>query len=257
LPHHICLSFDLEEFDMPLEYGQHIPFDEQLSKANEGVLPLLDVLHKYQITATFFITANYANHNKDIVKRIAQSHEVASHGLYHSSFKVQDLLQSRIILAEISGQKVTGFRMARMAAVSNTDVLNAGYTYNSSLNPTYIPGRYNHFFEPRNIHTKEQLIIVPASVSPIIRFPLFWLSFKNVKPIVYNWLCATTLAKDGVLNVYFHPHEFADISSYALPNYTKTPCGKPLLDRLENFISYMKPLGTFTTIEQHLASITN
>ncbi len=251
----ICLSFDLEEFDMPLEYGQYIPEEEQMAKANEGVLPLLALLDKYSIKATFFITANYAQHNKAIVQRIAQSHEIASHGLYHSSFKVQDLLQSRIILEEITQQKVLGYRMARMAPVSNTDVLNAGYTYNSSLNPTYLPGRYNNFKAPRYIHTTpEGLIVVPASVSPVVRVPLFWLSFKNIAPRVYNWLCKHTLRKDGVLNIYFHPHEFANISSYQLPSYTKNPCGEALLTRLEALILYLATLGNFNTIINHVQS---
>ena len=34
--------------------------------------------------------------------------------------------------------------MARMMPVSEVEVAKAGYTYNTSLNPTFIPGRYMH-----------------------------------------------------------------------------------------------------------------
>ncbi len=32
----ILLGFDVEEFDMPLEYGKTLPFDEQLAISTTG-----------------------------------------------------------------------------------------------------------------------------------------------------------------------------------------------------------------------------
>jgi hypothetical protein len=55
----------------------------------------------------------------------------------------------------------------------------AGYSYDSSINPTSIPGRYNNLFNQRKIYLdiRSNLIEIPVSVSLLIRFPLFWLIF--------------------------------------------------------------------------------
>ncbi|NHW59477.1 polysaccharide deacetylase, partial [Escherichia coli] len=52
----VLLSFDIEEFDMPLEYQGDIPFEEQLKVSQEGLKNILKILKKHQIKATFFST---------------------------------------------------------------------------------------------------------------------------------------------------------------------------------------------------------
>src|SRR4051812_39051246 len=114
----ILLGFDVEEFDMPFEYGKSITFDEQLEISTKGTNVILGLLKQKNIKVTFFCTANYAINKPDIIKRIvAEGHEIASHGYYHSDFKVEHLRQSKLVLEDISGTEVTGFRMARMMPV--------------------------------------------------------------------------------------------------------------------------------------------
>src|SRR5476649_2900739 len=133
----ILLGFDIEEFDMPFEYGKTLPFSEQLSISTAGTLLILDILKETGITATFFCTAHYALHQPEIIFKIVNAgHEIASHGYYHSNFKPQHLEQSKILLEKISGQTVTGYRMARMMPVDEEEIYKAGYQYNSSINPT-------------------------------------------------------------------------------------------------------------------------
>ena len=127
----ILLGFDVEEFDMPLEYGKELAFAEQLSISTAGTLSVLELLKKTGVKATFFCTANYAIHQPDIILKIVnEGHEIASHGYYHSDFKPEHLAQSKTKLEEISGTKVTGFRMARMMPVDEKEVEKAGYQYN-------------------------------------------------------------------------------------------------------------------------------
>src|ERR1700758_1774276 len=119
----ILLGFDVEEFDMPLEYGKSLPFDEQLSISTTGTLLVLELLKLTGIKATFFCTANYAVNQPEIILNIVnEGHEIASHGYYHSDFKREHLEQSKIKLEEISGTKVTGFRMARMMPVDEMEI---------------------------------------------------------------------------------------------------------------------------------------
>ncbi len=243
----ILLGFDVEEFDMPLEYGKSLPFDEQLAISTSGTIKVLDVLKTAGIKATFFCTANYAIHKPDIIRAIVeQGHEIASHGYYHSDFKPEHLKQSKLKLEQISGAPVTGFRMARMMPVDEAEIEQAGYAYNSSLNPTWLPGRYNNFDKPRTWFYDHNVLQIPASVSPLIRIPLFWLSFHNLPMPLIKWLSGAAYKKDGYLNLYFHPWEFTDLSDkdkLGLPGYVTKNSGEPFINRLKDFIGWAQAKG--------------
>ncbi len=249
----ILLSFDIEEFDMPLEYQTNISFDDQIRISSTGTTRILDLLKKHQIKATFFSTVVFAENAPEIIKRIVtEGHELSSHTYYHSRFEDEHILQSKLKLEELSGAKVVGFRMPRMFPVKNELLAVAGYTYNSSINPTYLPGRYNHFKEKRTYFTKENVLQIPASVSPTIRIPLFWLAFHNLPLKIYQYLCAKTYQKDGYLNLYFHPWEFTDLSNkkrFGLPSYVSRNSGLQMEKRMDTFITNMKAkkysFGTF------------
>lgn len=243
----ILLSFDIEEFDMPFEYGKDLPFDEQLSVSTEGTNKILSILKDAGIKATFYCTANYAQHKPEVIAlMVAEGHEVASHGYYHSDFKPEHLLQSKLKLEEISGMPVKGYRMARMMPVDEREIEKAGYLYNSSINPTWLPGRYNNFSKPRTWFYDQKVLQLPSSVSPIVRFPLFWLSFHNLPMRLLKWLSAATHKKDGYLNLYFHPWEFTDLNKpekYGFPGYVVKNTGNSFVNRLTNFITWAQSKG--------------
>jgi peptidoglycan/xylan/chitin deacetylase (PgdA/CDA1 family) len=247
---YVLMSFDVEEFDMPLEYNFPISDDEQMKIGKQGldtILPMVD-----DIPCTMFTTANFAVHFPDAVKQMAAKHEIASHTFYHSHFENKDLLDSKLKLEEISGQKVTGLRMPRMRKVEMDQVKKAGYLYDSSINPTWLPGRYNNLHLPRTLYTDQGMKRLPASVSPNLRIPLFWLAFKNFPYSVFKQLAIQTLKKDGYVCLYFHPWEFVDINGYNLPGYTRKPCGEPLQKRLQQLIADLKKHGDFITIQNWL-----
>jgi hypothetical protein len=243
----VLLSFDVEEFDVPEEYGRTLPETVKFSVSLKGLESVLQLLADLNVRATFFTTAHFAIHHQPLMRAIAQQHEIASHGFYHSSFAVKDLRTSREALEAIAQVPVSGFRMARLQKVDDRDIEGAGYAYNSSVNPTYLPGRYNNFFTPRTAHYSNRLLNIPVSVTPLIRFPLFWLSFKNLPLPVYQMASAVTLQRDRYLSLYFHPWEFTDISSFGLPGYIQRHSGLPLLARLQRYLSWLKSRATFLT----------
>jgi len=251
----ILLSFDLEEFDIPEEYGQKLEDEEKIRVTLTGLLPLLELLDKHKIVATFYTTAFFAERNKEILKQIATKHEIASHGYYHSSFKPDDVASSKEVLASICQTPVTGFRMARLAPFDKTMLVKAGYTYDSSLNPTFLPGRYNNLGKPRLPFISDGLFILPASVTSTFRVPLFWISFKNFPANIYTALAIRVLKKDKYLSLYFHPWEFADLSSYKIPGYVKRASGNSLLIKLENLLVELKQNGNFTTTIEYCNTV--
>jgi hypothetical protein len=258
LPYRVLLSFDLEEFDIPNEYGAALPVEEQLAVTRKGMGNLVPLLTHLQIPVTFFTTAFYAQQNEIAIKEIAAVHEIASHTFYHSKFTEDDILSSRQVLAAISGQLVEGFRMPRLAPVSKILIKDAGYLYDASLNPTWLPGRYNFLDQPRTLFRKDQLWVMPSSVTPHLRIPLFWLAFKNL-PLSFIKQCSLqVLKKDGYLSLYFHPWEYADLSSYtAMPFYTRKTSGNQLLNKLTAYLSWLKTLADFSTMENFIKEYEN
>jgi peptidoglycan/xylan/chitin deacetylase (PgdA/CDA1 family) len=242
----VCLTFDLEEFDLPLEFKQQISKGKQMEIATEGMETLLPLLK--DISCTFFTTANYAESNPTLLKELSLKYEIASHSYYHSSFERNDLRKSKDILETICGTEIIGFRMPRMGNVNYQDIKDAGYLYDSSLNPTFIPGRYNHFNKHKTIFRQQNdLLVVPASVTPFIRIPLFWLTFKNSS---IKWYCKQTqkcLEAYGYVNIYLHPWEFTNVSEFSLPSYMSASPDK-MKEKLNYFIDHFKPDVNYSTI---------
>jgi len=145
---YVLLSFDVEEFDMPLEYNCPISAGEQMDVGKLGLEALMPLIDANAVPCTLFTTANYALQFPETIKQLAQQHEIASHTFYHSSFEDKDLLTSRQTLEQISGKHVTGLRMPRMRKVEMEAVKKAGYIYDSSINPTFLPGCYNNLHLP-------------------------------------------------------------------------------------------------------------
>ncbi|HWZ14911.1 MAG TPA: polysaccharide deacetylase family protein [Mucilaginibacter sp.] len=237
----------MEEFDMPLEYGRSISFEEQLSISTSGTSTILEILRAAGVKATFYCTANYAAHQPESIRQIVQEgHEIASHGYYHSHFEPEHLKSSKLVLTDISNTPVTGFRMPGMMPVDELEVEKAGYVYNSSINPTWLPGRYNNFDKSRTWFYDGNVLQIPASVSPFVRVPLFWLSFHNFPLLFIKWMSSAAYKKDGYLNLYFHPWEFTDLrdkEKFGLPAYVARNSGALFVNRLKYFISWAQSKG--------------
>lgn len=236
-------SVDLEEFDIPEEYGQQLPLPDKLEVSYKGMQSLAALMQAYQVKSTIFSTAFWAGHHPQFIRDLAQQHEIGSHTFYHDRFREEDLAESRKVLSEIAGKEVKGLRMPLMQDIDPSVIQAAGYSYDSSLHPTWLPGRYNHLDRQRTPHLRRNLWILPASVTPVLRIPVFWLSFKNLPFRIYRNLCSKILAKDGYLVLYVHPWEFTDLSRYQLPAIIKRRDGARLLQRLEELFRFFSGQG--------------
>lgn len=248
----ILLSFDVEEFDLPVEYGINISKDEQMAVGKKGLDVISKALKDMDIKSTLFTTANFALNFSMQIAELSERHEIASHTFYHSSFKQEDLKNSRLVLEDITSKKVYGLRMPRMKQISSEWIKEAGFGYDSSINPTWIPGRYNNLSKPRTWSIESGIAKLPVSVSPNLRVPLFWLSFKNFPYKYFRKIASQTLKKDGYLSLYFHPWEFTDLSNYDIPFFVKRKSGVELLNKLKRLISDLKEEGDFITINSFL-----
>ena len=240
----ILLSFDTEEFDVPREHGVDFSLEEGMKVSIEGTHRILDVLKQNGVKATFFCTGNFAEHAPEVMQRIMrEGHEVACHGVDHWQPKATDFAVSKQIVERVTGITVYGYRQPRMFAVSDEEIEKAGYRYNSSLNPAFIPGRYMHLIEPRTWFMKGHVMQIPASVTPWMRFPLFWLALHNLPETLYHWLVRRTLKYDGYFVTYFHPWEFFDLKEhpeFKMPFIIRNHSGREMMQRLDGLIRMLK-----------------
>ena len=248
----ILLSFDVEEFDIPLEYGQEVSLKTQNNVSLIGLKNILKMLDKQDIKATFFITANFAKKNAKLVRKMAKRHEISSHSYCHTPVLSGDIKKSKHILDGIIGKEINGVRVPRFKTGFDQEIIDAGFKYNSSINPIYLPGKYNNFFKKRTIDLTNEIWNIPISATPIIRFPLFWLSFKNFPSILMKPMLLWTLKTDNYLNIFFHSWEFANISKYQLPFYVKRVSGIKMINKLEKYLVYLNKKATFVTFSEFL-----
>lgn len=254
----VLLSFDIEEFDLPMEYGASIAFERQIALSEEGLLRILDILEAEGVGATFYATANFLEHiQATTLQRLCTGkHEIASHGYYHSQHSDEDYLRSREALERICALPIRGYRMARMQAIKHEYLKDAGYVYDSSLHPTFLPGRYNHLDKPRLPYREANgLLSLPASVVPGIRFPLFWLSMHHLPLSWYLRLMSYTAKHDDYLNVYYHPWEFISLDTLGLelPRLITRNSGEAMCLRLRRLIQYLKRQGLcFGTTSEYI-----
>ena len=253
----IMITLDVEECDIPTEYGYDLPLEEQLSVSRKGVESFMNLMDRYEIPVTIFCTGVYAEANADWIKALHPRHALASHGYYHGHFDPKtDLKSSKDLLEKLSGKPIYGFRMARMQYVPEEEIVKSGYTYHSSLNPTWIPGRYDHRDKPMKAFFEKGLWQVPASVTPRFRIPLFWLAFKNFPLLLYKYLTRASL-QNGFLNLYFHPWEFTNLDAYPLPGHVKRGHEGRLLEKMERYLRWLKSedLGDFITMDTYVGQI--
>ena len=253
----IYLSFDIEEFDMPKEYGYDIAFERQIAISRKGLTAILDLLKRHQMRATFFSTVVFAEQVPDLINRlIEEEHELASHTYYHSDFENEHLKRSKEALEQQFGVPVEGLRMPRMLEVSAEEVKKAGYRYNSSVNPTFLPGRYNKLHVPKRFFNENGLWQIPTAVS-WFRFPLFWLSFHNLPLWLYRFLLKRSVKSIGYAALYFHPWEFTDLhqKEFNFPAYVMRNSGEKMIARFDSLLTFIKQQGWKTGLYKEM--ITN
>lgn len=252
----VLLSFDVEEFDLPREHGAEITLAEGVKVSAGGLERVLDLLKRLGVRATFFCTGNFAEARPEmLVRMVAEGHEVACHGVDHFKPQASDVEKSKKIVEKVAGVKVLGYRQPRMGKINYEKLKRCGYEYDTSVNPAFIPGRYNNLRVPRKPFMREGVVEVPVSVATVMRVPLFWLALHLFPVGMYVRFARMALKKTGYFATYFHPWEFSDeLGKCAVaPSYIRRNSGEKLVGRLEKVISALKDDGyEFTTYGEYV-----
>lgn len=259
------LTFDLEEFDLPHEFGVDIDKKKVFSTSYDGCKAVLKILDAHDIKSTFFVTTIFAKRYPAFVKKLVKGgHEIALHGYLHSNDiplnnrreSLDYLKKAKRELRQVTRTKIVGFRHPKLKRPPFDMLRKLGFQYDSSIHPTYIPGRYNNFLHNTNYHNVDGVTEVPISVTPLSRTPFSWLWFRNFG-VNYAKFCTLLASRsNSFINLYFHPWEFIDLDEYDIPFPIKRNTGERMEHMMREYVDWCANNNfRFYTIKDFLNSI--
>ena len=192
-------TIDLEDWYHPEFVTKFVLAHQREDQVEEAVKPLLELLDKHKVRATFFVLGQVAERHPELIEKIyEEGHEIASHGYLHkrlhelSKEKFEDdLRKSTNLLESLIKEKIIGFRAPSYSIDKDTiwalDVLeNLGYRYDSSVFPLRL--RKKSLYGVRNAPlypyspSKEDITKESKDENrKIIEFPLSAVKFAGVK----------------------------------------------------------------------------
>ncbi|MFC1700630.1 polysaccharide deacetylase family protein [Patescibacteria group bacterium] len=168
----ICITLDIEK-----DYGY---FDTYYALNNIDIL--LKLIKKYNIKITVFLVGYLIKERKDIIEKFKSVPvEFALHSYYHdiknkdSVFKRQEVIKAKEVYLDFFKKQPLGYR-APQGAITRAEIMELirlGFKYDCSLFPYWRPGLYNNLNIPtRPFFLSSELMEIPLSVLPVIRFPI-------------------------------------------------------------------------------------
>lgn len=227
MPGTVCITIDVEDwFQAENLRDSHPPvlWDSRESRVEASTGLILDVLSEASVPATFFVLGWIARRKPALVRAIADAgHEVASHGYGHvmnnllSETELRtDLSESKKILEDLTGSEVMGYR-APCFSVSDRllDLLyEAGYRYDSSLNPFSIHDRYGKLASakaPRGVfihHSGMTEFPMPMACFMGLGVPVSGGGYFRLFPYgLFRRMVLRYLERTGLYIFYMHPWE--------------------------------------------------
>ena len=224
-----AMTVDVEDYFQVSAFAAHIPRESWESipcRVERNIDRILALFDEKQAKATFFTLGWIAERYPAMVKHIVSNgHELASHGWAHQRVSDQeprefldDIVRSKALLEDISGQKILGYRAPSFSIGSNTlwalDLLEeAGYRYSSSIYPIQhdhygMPNAPRFAFYPKN---NGGLLELPVTTVRLFKrnIPAGGGGYFRLWPYTFSrWLLQRInhLEKHSAI-FYFHPWE--------------------------------------------------
>lgn len=234
-----ALVIDTEYWHSPEFLMQYINLERsnKSDQISESITPILNLLDKYKISATFAVLGIVALHHPELVKQIYdRGHEIASHSWSHKTLHQlgkdnfrDEIRRSIEVLRSITGESPIGFRAPSFSINESTKwafeiLAESGFKYDASIFPIKtmlygMPKAPLQIYRPSN-----EDIIKNDPNGKIIEFPMTVLKMAINVPIsggFYLRALPLWFLKYGIEKVnetrpaiiYIHPWEM----------YTETP----------------------------------
>jgi peptidoglycan-N-acetylglucosamine deacetylase len=240
-----ALVIDLEHWYSNEFLTEYLP-SEKVDQDLEAVMPILDLLDRYNVRATFAVLGTFAERHPELVKHIYdKGHELQSHAYSHKTLHElgkdafeDEIKRSIYLLESITGQGPIGFRAPSFSIDNSTkwafEILEKyGFKYDSSI----FPIKTMLYGEPRapvNIYIPSKDDVTKHDLEGnIIEFPMTVLNFGinipisggfylRVLPIWFLRLGIRHVNKKRPAIVYIHPWEtYPNTPRLKLPIFTR------------------------------------
>jgi peptidoglycan-N-acetylglucosamine deacetylase len=272
----LAISVDVEEYYHAANLSSVCPvrsWRELPTRVEHSTQKILDLFDVYNQKGTFFVLGYSAKKCPGIVKEIvSRGHELASHGYAHKIAYLQnrkqflqDVRRSKILLEDIGGVEVRGYRAPNFSIRDENiwayEILReAGYMYDSSLYPVYHDryGNPHRSLSPEIRETRNgPLVILPLTVFQFrfsgfeMRMPIaggaYW---RLLHERIIKYLISRNLNNTDIPVVcYFHPWEVDPDQPY----FSSLPLSKKIrhylgISRFENKLASIMSKYTSTTL---------
>ena len=145
------MTVDVEDYFQVSAFERYVgrdSWDDRECRVERNVDRILELFDSHGVKATFFTLGWVTERYPEMIRRIVgQGHELASHGWSHvrvtqqqpAEFR-QDILRTKALLEDVSGQDVIGYRAASYSIGANNlwalELLQeTGHRYSSSIYP--------------------------------------------------------------------------------------------------------------------------
>jgi len=271
-----ALSIDLEEwYHTELARGERA----SVSRAVEATQPILDLLDRYQMKASFFVVGEVAEQNPDLIRSIfKRGHEIGCHTFSHTL--VWELGENRFreelghfqsVMERILGKvKMKGFR-APCFSIDNRNkwalkvLVDFGYQYDASIFPLKINPLYGisgapilpypiPFEDVRYEDAESPLIEFPLCPLTVwkLRIPISGGFYLRILPLPFIYWGLKKINRARPFLVYFHPWEGSETTPrLKLPLYNRVISYYGISSALRKFEFLLKHFR-FTRVDQIL-----
>ena len=230
-------------------------WDNYASRVVANTRRLLRLLEKHQVLGTFFVLGWVAERNPHLVREIQDAgHEIASHSFWHRLIYEQtpeefrtDLIASRDVLQDITGEKVTAYRAPSFSVTEKSlwalDILaEEGFEVDSSIFPVY-HDRYGIPDAPTDLHRRETaggpLWEFPVSVRKMtgMNLPISGGGYFRLYPYRFSARCLRRVneRENRPFVFYVHPWEVD-------PNQPRLPI-RSRMSRTRHYVNLAKTEG--------------
>ena len=240
-----ALTIDVEDWFHPEWVRGHVDGHLVEKRALMAILPILGLLDRYRVKATFFILGDVAKECPDVLLKIyKEGHEIGSHGMSHrmlddlgeEEFR-KELEDFRSLRREILGDvEIKGFRAPTFSLHQKTKwalpiLRDFGYHYDASLFPIKFFGnrlygvhqapRFPYricFDNPSEEDPSSNFWEFPAAVVSLggFRIPVGGGFYLRALPLCFLRWALKRINREGPFNIYLHPWE-CDIHTPRLP----------------------------------------
>lgn len=222
----VAITVDVEDginIAMRDVFGKEMSPTERVVDNTERIL---DLLEKYDTTATFFTLGQVAEHYPELVKKIhQQGHEIGVHGYDHYRFDKMDpvlarsqLSRAKALLEDLTGEEVIGHRAPAFSINRQTSwalplLAELGFLYDSSI----MPCRATHYgwqgFPDEIIkiqfENNDSIVEVPMTTMKIgsRKVPFLGGSYFRLLPFMFTAIGIRNAAVQRNPIFYMHPYE--------------------------------------------------